>query len=134
MVKATLCAALRHLRRLAAPSAAGGQDDRALLERFIRHRDEGAFAALVSRHGGLVFRVCRGVLRHEHDAEDAFQATFLVLARRARAIRNQGSLASWLFGVARRTALKAKQAVVRRRLHEPPAPGPAPEQPVSAAA
>jgi RNA polymerase sigma factor (sigma-70 family) len=124
---------MHHLRRLAEGNGAAEQDDRVLLERFVRQRDEWAFSLLVRRHGSLVLRVCRGVLRNDHDAEDAFQATFLVLARKAGTIRKGGSLASWLFGVARRTALKARQAALRRQQQPPPAPGPNPEQPSSAA-
>ncbi|HMF18156.1 MAG TPA: sigma-70 family RNA polymerase sigma factor [Gemmataceae bacterium] len=133
MAKASLTAVLHHVRRLAEGNGAAEQDDRVLLQRFIRQRDEWAFSLLMRRHGGLVLRVCRGVLRNDQDAEDAFQATFLVLARKARTIRKGGSLASWLFGVARRTALKARQAALRRQRHQPPAPGPNPEQPSSAA-
>ena len=106
MARAALTAVMHHLRRLAEGNGAAEQDDRVLLERFVRQRDEWAFSLLVRRHGSLVLRVCRGVLRNDHDAEDAFQATFLVLARKAGTIRKGGSLASWLFGVARRTALK----------------------------
>jgi RNA polymerase sigma factor (sigma-70 family) len=130
MAKDSLSAVLHHLRRL----AAADQDDRALLQRFIRQRDESAFAVLMRRHGELVRRVCRGVLGHEHDAEDAFQATFLILARKARAIRKEASLASWLFGVARRTSLKAKQATIRRQQRHVPGPRAVPESPVSEAA
>ena len=88
-----------------------------LLERFLNDRGsvgEAAFAAIVERHGPMVQRVCHGVLRESHDADDAFQATFLILARKAGSIRRQGSVASWLFGVARRVALRAKTARSRR--------------------
>ncbi len=81
-------------------------------------RDEVAFEALVERHGPMVFQVCRSVLSDPHDAQDAFQATFLVLARRAGSIRERGSVASWLFGVAARVAARARVAAARRRKHE----------------
>jgi RNA polymerase sigma factor (sigma-70 family) len=106
---------LRHLHLVLAP--AGGLADDQLLARFVAVRDEGSFAALVRRHGPMVLAVCRRVLRHEHDAEDAFQAAFLVLAKKAAAVRT-GCLGSWLYGVAYRTALAARAAGVRRRARE----------------
>ena len=91
-----------------------------LLARFAAGHEDGAelaFEALVERHGPMVFRVCRGVLRDEHAAEDAFQATFLVLARKARSLWVKDSLASWLHGVAHRVAARAQV----RRGPPPPA-------------
>ena len=95
--------------------------DRQLLERFLTadHAEaEAAFTFLVERHGPMVLHVCRQVLADSHDAQDAFQATFLVFLRRAGAIRKRDSLASWLFGVAMRVARRARYAVIVRRIHE----------------
>jgi RNA polymerase sigma-70 factor (ECF subfamily) len=98
--------------------------DGQLLDRFTRGGSpgdaiaEGAFAALVDRHGAMVLRVCRGVLNDEHAAEDAAQATFLVLARRAGSIARRDSIAAWLQGVAVRVASKARVAAIRRRIRE----------------
>jgi RNA polymerase sigma factor (sigma-70 family) len=118
---------LRHIEK----AKAGQGSDRELLDDFAGRGSEAAFAALVSRHGPMVLRAARRVLGHEQDAEDAFQATFLVLARNAGSIRKRESVASWLHGVAYRTAMKAKRSAARRRDHEarlravaPPAPGP----------
>jgi RNA polymerase sigma factor (sigma-70 family) len=92
--------------------------DRELLERFVNLHDEAAFAALVQRHGAMVLRVCRGVLGQEQDAEDAFQAVFLVLARKAATSNWQESIGSWLYEVARRLAQEAKGKVQKRRGRE----------------
>src|SRR5579859_7784947 len=91
---------LRQLRTLMATQRPQGQTDADLLERFVSQRDEVAFAALLERHGAMVLGVCRRILHDEHRAEDAFQATFLVLVRKASTIRKQQSIASWLHGVA----------------------------------
>ena len=101
--------------------AVGGTTDAQLLARFLDRQDAGAevaFEVLVERHGPMVLRVCRGVLRDEHAAEDAFQATFLVLARKARSVWVKDSLGSWLHGVARRVASRARSDAVRRRRRE----------------
>jgi RNA polymerase sigma factor (sigma-70 family) len=109
---------LRQVHRLFNFGAVGTMSDAELLDRFVSRRDEAAEAAfeeLVSRHGPMVFRVCRSVLCDAHDAEDASQAVFLVLANRARSIRRHESVASWLFGVAHRVAIRSKRSAARRR-------------------
>jgi len=90
--------------------------DQTLLERFIENRDEEAFEAIVRRHGPMVLHVCRDILPGDHDAEDAFQATFLVLVRNAEAIRDRGALSRWLYGVAYRIAVRAKSKTVKDRV------------------
>jgi RNA polymerase sigma factor (sigma-70 family) len=107
---------LEHLRRAVLPAADGVPDGR-LLDEFRAKRDEAAFTALLRRHGPMVLGVCRRVLRQQQDAEDAFQATFVVLARKAALIRTQ-AVGNWLYGVAYRTALKAKTMSAKRRLKE----------------
>jgi RNA polymerase sigma factor (sigma-70 family) len=105
---------LTHVRRLAVPVSIAPESDGELLDRFVRRCDEDAFAALVDRHGPMVLRVCRRVLGDEHAAEDAFQACFLVLARRARSIRQSNTLAAWLHSVAARLAFRLRAAAGRR--------------------
>jgi RNA polymerase sigma factor (sigma-70 family) len=109
---------VRHLRRCADPLRDGAVTDRQLLERFAAVRDEAAFAELVRRHGPLVLGVARRVLGDLHDAEDVFQAAFLVLARKAAEGRWQESVGGWLFPVTYRLALKVRAARERRRRHE----------------
>ncbi len=98
--------------------AGGGLSDGQLLARFVGARDEPAFAALLRRHGPMVLGVCRRVLRNYHDAEDAFQATFLILARRAGSVARRESVACYLYTVAYRAALEAAAAIARRRVRE----------------
>jgi RNA polymerase sigma factor (sigma-70 family) len=118
MTRANASAALCHLRRLLAASRSDGLRDSELLHRFLSERSEEAFAALVRRHGGLVLGVCRRVLHHPQDAEDVFQATFLVLARKAAAVRHPDAVGAWLYRVAYRLALRARAGIDRRRRAE----------------
>ncbi len=111
------------LRRLAPDDTPDGE----LLARYVREQDETAFAALVRRHGGMVRTVCRRVLRNDADADDATQATFLVLVRKAAAVRDRNGLANWLFGVAHNVALKARQTRTRRQKRESDVPPRPPE-------
>jgi RNA polymerase sigma factor (sigma-70 family) len=118
MAHQPLHAVLQHIRKVADAPHNGRQDDQELLLRFVDHQDGAAFAALVQRHGPMVRGVCWRLLRNEADADDACQATFLVLVRKGRSVRKRHSLASWLYGVAFRTALKAKALAAQRHVHE----------------
>jgi RNA polymerase sigma factor (sigma-70 family) len=109
---------LRFVRKLAAAERTSRLSDRELLQCFLVQGDEGAFAALVRRHGPMVLSLCRRVLHSEHDAEDAFQATFLILSRKAASLRPEQSLGGWLHAVTSRIAHKALVAAARRRDHE----------------
>jgi RNA polymerase sigma factor (sigma-70 family) len=118
MASGTLGGALRHLRDLFGDGTAVGLGDAQLLARYAAARDEAAFEALVARHGPMVLATCRAILRHEHDVEDAFQATFLVLARKARSVRGGEALGGWLHRVAYRAAVQSSVESARRRRHE----------------
>jgi RNA polymerase sigma factor (sigma-70 family) len=109
-------AVLRYIRRVAAAECPLA--DRELLDRFVTRRDETAYAALVGRHGPMVLRLCLRVLQNQHDAEDAFQATFFVLSQKAASLLPQRSLSGWLYSVAYRIAQKARIDAARRRKHE----------------
>src|SRR5262249_46889756 len=112
MSTAPLAAALPHLR-----TEAGRRSDRQLLQAYAAG-DQAAFAALVRRHGPMVLGLCRRVLPEVHDAEDAFQAVFLTLARKAARLRDARALTGWLYGASYRVAGRAKRAAARRRKHE----------------
>lgn len=109
---------LQHVRRAALRGDAEGMTDGELLGWFVARREEAPFEALVRRHGPMVLGVCRRVLRNSHDAEDAFQATFLVLVRRAASVVPRELVGNWLYGVAYRTAMKAKAMSTRRQVKE----------------
>src|SRR5262245_29952065 len=114
---------LRRIRTLA--GADDSSTDGQLLRQFANTRDPAAFDALLAKYGPLVFGVCRRVLGNGHDAEDAFQAAFLVLARRARALDGSGTVAGWLHAVAYHVAVRARSDAVRRREREAQAAVPA---------
>jgi RNA polymerase sigma factor (sigma-70 family) len=115
---------LRQLGVLFTTGSAAGVPDHQLLERFLLGRDEFAeatFAALVARHGPMVLKLCRSILRDlrdPRDADDAFQATFMLLAAKAGRVGNRELLGNWLYGVALRTAMKSRSRAARRRRHE----------------
>jgi RNA polymerase sigma factor (sigma-70 family) len=110
---------LRQFHRMVGAAPVEGTADGRLLERFVGQRDEAAFTALLGRHGAMVLGVCRRLLR-EHDAEDAFQATFLILARRAHTLKRRASVGAWLYRVAYHVALRCRQGEARRQALQPP--------------
>jgi RNA polymerase sigma factor (sigma-70 family) len=118
MATAQLNGVIRQLRRVAFVRDGADISDRQLLEEFVARREEVAFEALVRRYGPMVLGVCRRVLHNHHDAEDAFQATFLVLVRKAASVVPREKVANWLYGVACQTALKARATFARRRANE----------------
>jgi RNA polymerase sigma factor (sigma-70 family) len=109
---------IQHLRRAVRLREGAGLTDGQLLKDYLGRRDEAALAALVRRHGPMVWGVCRRVLRNYHDAEDAFQATFLVFVRKAASIASPELLANWLYGVAHQTALNARATTAKRGARE----------------
>src|SRR5262245_8688909 len=118
MTTAPMNRVLSHLRSVTSREGCEQRTDADLLDRFLSRGEEVAFAELVRRHGPMILGVCRRVLGNAHDADDAFQATFLVLARKASSIRPRSCVGPWLYGVARRTALKARASSARRRRAE----------------
>jgi RNA polymerase sigma factor (sigma-70 family) len=110
----------RHLGRAFEGSGVTGLSEGQLLARFAEGRDELAFEALLDRHGSMVLGVCRGLLDDPRDADDAFQATFLILVKKARGVQDGDSLGPWLYGVARRVSLRARSDAARRRARERP--------------
>src|SRR5262245_29125625 len=111
MAKKPLDSVVQYLRRVALTG-----DDAQLLERYARRGDEAAFEKLILIHGPMVLGLCRRLLRHEQDAEDAFQATFLTLARKAKTISDQEALGSWLYKVAYRTACRLRGSMLTNRM------------------
>src|SRR5579862_7292025 len=122
MAKAAFNPILQLIRRVVEDERVRQLSDQVLLKQFTEHGDEAAFGTMLYRHGPMVLDVCRSVLNNEADAEDAFQATFLILARKAASIRKTTSVGSWLHGVALRTALKARAKSATREKNEACAP------------
>jgi RNA polymerase sigma factor (sigma-70 family) len=120
---------IRSIHDLVGTQGASELSDRELVERFADHSDGEAFAALVRRHGAMVLGVCRRIIGHEHDAEDVFQAVFLVLSRKAGGLRRKEAVGPWLFGVAHRLALRARLKGRQRQQRETKAPEVIPDEP-----
>src|SRR5262249_36164399 len=115
MATGQLSTVLRHLRQLLGSGPMVREGDSQLLDRFVHDNDQAAFTALVDRHGAMVLGLCRRILADDHNAEDVFQATFLVLVRKARSLRQYGSLANWLYTVAYHLALRTKAQQAKRQ-------------------
>jgi RNA polymerase sigma factor (sigma-70 family) len=130
MSSAQVGAVLRQIRSLTTARNDHHVPDYQLLERFARHRDEVAFAALLQRHGPMVLGVCQSILRNLHDAEDAFQAAFLLLAQKAGSIQRRDAVSAWLYRVAYHVAVRAQANAARRRAHERKAATVLPADPV----
>jgi RNA polymerase sigma factor (sigma-70 family) len=109
---------LRHVRKIAANHHGGEMPDRELLELFLARHDEKAYTALLRRHGPMVMAVCRSIVGDWHLAEDAFQATFLLLAKKALSIRKREAVGSWLHGVARHVAMKARSTAAKHKVSD----------------
>src|SRR5882724_2382145 len=109
---------IHQLRTRTLEGDAAGANDGQLLQRFSRLQDEAAFEALVRRHSAMVLGVCRRILGNHHDAEDAFQATFLVLVRKAASVKPRELVGNWLYGVAYQTAVRARSLAFKRRGRE----------------
>jgi len=118
MSTAQLSGVFRRIHKWAGLQERDACSDGQLMDRFVKNQDERAFEMLLKRHGPMVLGVCRRVLRQTHDVEDAFQATFLVFMRKASSIRSRETVGNWLYGVAFRTALKAKSAAAKRTFKE----------------
>lgn len=131
MAKQPLNGVLQHIRKVAAVHTYRELSDCDLLERFVGARDEAAFTILIERHGPMVLGVCRRALPNFHDADDACQATFLVLARKASSVRKKTSLSAWLHGVACRVAANLKRDHARRKTREHGVDAPAPKDPAA---
>src|SRR5713226_3099822 len=109
---------IQHLRSTLLVRDGADLTDGELLECFVSRRETAALEALVRRHGPMVWGVCRRILRNHHDAEDAFQATFLVLVRKAASVKPREMVGNWLYGVAQQTALKARATAAKQRTRE----------------
>src|SRR5262245_25045214 len=117
MSRGTSSSLVSYIRRIAFTGHQEGSDDRELVRRFVADRDEAAFEALLRRHGPMVLGVCQRLLANPSDVEDAFQVTFLVFLRRVSSLSRRELVANWLYGVAYRTALKARNREARRHEH-----------------
>jgi RNA polymerase sigma factor (sigma-70 family) len=117
MARGVSSSLVSYIRRIASSGHEAGSDDRELVQRFVAERDEGAFEALLRRHGPMVLGVCQRLLANPSDAEDAFQVTFLVFLRKVSSLSRRELVANWLYGVAHRTALKARGREAQRRGH-----------------